>query len=795
MIDPTMSGMPPAAGGESGGFMASLMNKLPQPQGQPLRPVPGAGAEPNDFYDRLAQADPTAEAELKKVIKDVRQRSLDGRDALERGWWQKLLYLHGRQWIYYAPRAGWQDKRLARWIPRPVTNICSTTVETIHAIIQTVTPSARIRPNGNNPVNVITAQLADQLEPVIAEEHRMPARWYEADWWAPAIGTVFLHPCWDRDDPRNQTFVQAMQCPECQYLAHPLDLEEGALPGCPECGTPAEMFQPGVDERGPIGEHENLGAGRTDIVTALELLFPTYYQRWEDVGELIRMRWRPKTWYEGRPYFDQIRFSSSNQESSLTMFRQLATMTDLTTSPFTGSYATQARETGCVESELWIRPTPKYPEGLWARVVGGLQGDLVIVRDDERGIVPGPLPYRDFEDKVLWPWVRYPYQEIGGRVWAKGCLENIIQKQDQLNRNDSMVELIMQRMANPIWLEPKGAEVQRFTGEPGLIVRYQVVAGTNAKPERLEGSTPGQAFFALRQQYFEDAERLTGTRDVLQGIQPGGIEAFSALNLLVERSQAHFTPMFKARGRAYREWYMLALELERSYGPAERTKPVLGGSDTWTFQTFKRQDLAGSISVIVEDGAEQPKTALGKRAALQQGQVLGVIDVQNPQTQYRALELLGIPEIAPNLDEQTKASQIEQDKYLTWVDGGRQGPNPLVVLSTDEHPIHIQQLDLWASSDRVRERLVGDPTMHDEVTFHRVQHIVASTNPFGLPIPPPGVMMPGMGAPAGPGGAPAPAGPPGMGAPVEGAARGPMNSDAESDVVNAPQQPTAGAPA
>lgn len=788
---PNLFGSTSGPSGPPAGLLAALaggQSVMPQPGKPKLRLAkPAEGLTGTAFYDALAQGDPAAEAQLRKVFSDVRTSSMEGRELIERGWWQKLLYINGRQWIYYTSRGGWADKRMARWIPRPVTNICSDTVQSVRAMLSGVELSARIRPEGSDPINSLTAGKCDELEPAINEEHRMQSNFFEADWWTPALGVSLLHPHWDRDDSTHTEFVQSKQCPQCGYLAHPLDVAEGKVEGCPDCGTPAEAFVDGVDQSGePIGQNEIVGRGATAVVSPLEVLIPVYFQRWADVDRLIRLTWRPKSYYEGRDYFSEIQFRSTPADRSLQMYRALAMMTDLATTPYSGTGATGSRVEGTIEAELWMKPNAQYPDGLWCRSVGGQHGEAFIIRDEERGIMPGPLPYRDVKSRPLWPWIYYPYEEQGGRIWARGCLDSIISKQDQINRNDSMVELIMQRMANPIWLEPKGSEVQRFTGEPGLIVRYQVVAGTQAKPERLEGMMPGTAHFTLREQYFADAERLAGTSDVLKGVRPTGVEAFSALNLLVERSQSRFTSLFKARGRAYRDWFEVAIELERVYGPRERTITREGARGLWMSEVFLKKDLQGSISVIVEDGSDTPKTSLGKRAALQQLQQMG-FRFDDPDKQYQVYELIGLTSIAPTLSAQIQAAQVEHEQYEQWVHGGRLDPktgqpsqvpmavnpltgqpqaigpapgNPLTVYAWQDHQIFKQQIDIWANSDKMRALLANDPLAVIEVTTNRTQHIVATMNPFGLPTPQqqPGV-LPGSGAPA-PG---APAGGPGGG--------------------------------
>src|SRR5690606_18865000 len=60
------------------------------------------------------------DAELLKIIKRGKSECFDGRWAFERLWWRNILYVLGRQWIYYDRKSGeWRDKRMAKWMPRP----------------------------------------------------------------------------------------------------------------------------------------------------------------------------------------------------------------------------------------------------------------------------------------------------------------------------------------------------------------------------------------------------------------------------------------------------------------------------------------------------------------------------------------------------------------------------------------------------------------------------------------------------------------------------------------------------
>src|SRR3970040_445722 len=80
-----------------------------------------------DMYQNLG--------EMLKFYKDAKRECLDGRSSIERLWWRNILYILGRQWIYYDRKRGqWVDKRMAKWIPRPVTNIASEVVESLVAM-------------------------------------------------------------------------------------------------------------------------------------------------------------------------------------------------------------------------------------------------------------------------------------------------------------------------------------------------------------------------------------------------------------------------------------------------------------------------------------------------------------------------------------------------------------------------------------------------------------------------------------------------------------------------------------
>lgn len=749
MANTPISVPPPNSGPEPPGLDAAVSAIF---SGQP--------AAPPDPYAALLN-----DAAAVKLLDDTRKFCDPGREAFEWGWWRVLLYFLGRQWIYWNPATRtWNDKRLAKWVPKPVTNKIRETYDSIFALLSDITPSVNARPVGQKPANVITAETTDEIMPLIHDEHGMTPLMGDADFWAILLGNAYLHPHWDPNDPVNQRTVQLWQCALCQSVVPP-DAIVQAGNKCPNCGSPA--LQPARDASGqPVTQQIVIGRGKTIVCSPFEILLPLYAQSFEAVDRLIHHTWLPRHEIEDmvqdQAVLKKIQWTTSPQQRSLQLYRSLAMQSDLPMSPSTWQTSgTMGEVEGATVQRLWVKAGQRYPRGVLLEFIGEGTGAVVNRSANRDGGMEPYLPYETMEGEPLWPWIHYAYKRIAGRLYAQGAMDTILQKQDQINQIDSMTQLTANRMGNPIWLEPKGAEVERFTGEPGLIVRWQPVGANGAKPERIAGENPPQSFFALRQQFLGDIEDAAGTYDVVKGAKPAGVEAFSALNLLVERSQSRFTPTFKARGEAYRQWAEIAVELERAYGPDERIRNVQGPNQNWTQKVFQRTKLQGSIAIVVEDGSNTPKTSLGRRAAIEHANQLQLLaPQQNPDQMYAMMQELGVSALVPSLDADVKSALQEQQMFEEWATGGMQGPPPLARMPWHNDQVHLNENRKWMNGDAIREILANAgpaaPMIVQALAMHLQEHLM------GMQALAMNMAASGPGGPGGPaaaaGGAPAPGG-------------------------------------
>lgn len=269
------------------------------------------------------------DARLIEVFKKTKTECLDGRWIFERTWWRNIMYVLGRQWIYYDRRRGqWVDKRMAKWIPRPVTNLCSSSVESIQSLFGSIKLSATARPIGAGAANMAAAEVADGMLPLLHEEHGMDDAILRMDWWLIVTGNAFLHPMWDKTAVEGGIVLPYERCVSCGTVVPPRELSAaGNL--CPKCQ--AGTFVQAQDDAGQIiGEQLNVGRGRTEALSPFEVAIPPIYDNHEDSHVTLRLRFRPKAYYEDNfPHLvPKIRWQKSPTERSLQVLRALATQGD-----------------------------------------------------------------------------------------------------------------------------------------------------------------------------------------------------------------------------------------------------------------------------------------------------------------------------------------------------------------------------------------------------------------------------------------------------------------------------------
>jgi hypothetical protein len=719
---------------------------------QQTNSLSATGQPPTDAQPTVPS--PYDEGRLLTMFDTLKREAVEYRWIWEREWLRDIFYVANRQWIFFHPtRREWVDKRLQKWIPRPVTNKMAETLQAIRTNLAAIELAVVARPVGHDTESIAAAEIADQISPLIHEEHFMNQVMREADFWLICTGNACLQLSWDKDFRFNRIFVPHEQCMSCGAVLPPKAIVEAGQ-HCPQCG--GTLLQKATNPDGsPAGEIVAFGRGKTTALSPFEWAVPSNTTRFDELPYIIRLRWRDKHWFEANKpeLVPQITWEKSPADRSLQIFKSLALTNDIGTGSqfaYLGAAGAHTVE-GVTEYELWLKPTPEFPDGLVMRVYGD-KAPIMAHLEDTEGI-PGPIPYKDIEGNPLFPFVHAQYEQMGGRLYGRSALSPLIQKQDQLNQLDSLIQLCVQRMANPVWIVPEGAGIDHFTGEPGLVMKWNPLASAGqGKPERVAGLDVPSSLWEFRAQIIKDMEDLSGAFDIIKGQKPTGVEAFSALQLLVERSQSRFTSVFQARGEMYRRWFSLALEMERQFGPDQRTWAIIGPNRGYTFRHFENAQLQAQVVIKVEDGSNMPKTALGKRAAIEQANQLQLLDPNDPDQKYALLTNFGLSDLVPSLNYHVQSALQLQDEFEQWTQSP-QGPSPLVIKPWFDPHIHWIERVKWLNTDKMREMMTANPGLEPIIEAHLQQLQMLMTppvqvGPTGKPVqqgPPTGGNAPGGG--------------------------------------------------
>jgi len=740
----------------------------------------------------------TTDQQYIEFFDTCKRQAMADRWIFERQWTRALHYLNLRQWLApFSRTEGWRDARIGKGVPKPCTSKPKEIDQSIRSMFASIRFGVIVRPNGSTTTAITTAATADDLAPLLHDVHQMDVVMNEGDFWLVNLGNTVLHSYWDEDRVYGFIDIPFETCATCQK-EYRGDIIANSGQKCPACG--GTSFVPAKNPDGtPKVEPRPKGAPVSEALSPFELAFPLNRPAWAKVPYVIRMRWRSKHEFEENPklapLIPRIQWQKGSSERSLQIFQSLALQNDIPTTRLgnfgpTGSVSSSI-EDGVAEYELWHRPTNEHPDGLVLRVFQ--DSDPIVYHDDDQGL-PGPIPYKDAKGNPLFTFTHAGYQQVGGRVIASGVHEPVIQKYDQLNRLDSLIEMIAMRTASPQWMIPKGAETAwlgNSPGVPGLILQWNAqTAGQAGRPELIPGIPPDSALMSWRKMILEDIEEATGTYDILRGTKPSGVEAFSAMQLLVEAGQRRFSSAFQARGNLYKDWYGFAIELERQFGPDERTLAVMSPTKSWKFQTFKKADLRGDVTIVVEDGTVTPKTSLGERAAIEHLNQLGFLDKGDADQRYTIFQKFGLTTLVPALDAQVQAALKKQEDFEQWIAAGAwktipPGTNPHDIPGYPlkwhrwyDPQIHRSEFLKWANSDKVQQMLAQMPQAEGLLEAHLLiidQAIIEAATGQAVdpnpetepPAPPPGPPQPG--APAG--AVPPPPGPP-AGPPPRGAGRG-----------------------
>lgn len=656
------------------------LKKQPDRDIKPPKLMPDSHAEgaegPYGNYDFIRQR-------VKSKVEDIART----RWQFERLWFHCVMYYIGNQWIKWDDqKREWRQRNLKRkWVPKPVTNRFATTINTIRGTISQARVEPSCWPASDQPLDIAAAEIAEQVIPVIDQEINADRVRELASAWMTLCADSFGFPYYDHsDDSLGTTNIPDERCMICGHIATPAEFEDSS--SCPSCGIPAGLTEEAEPHSYPIGRM------RVDVMSPLETYIRIDGRELRDLREFTRLRIYTKESVKARYPQMGPRAQSSLQtqtKQAQNYLRMIAYMT--------GTTQAIGRSEGDIlgvftHVEL---PSDEFPEGL-----------CCVMADDETILEVGPSPWHEQKadpntdetnKRYYLPLVQWGYETVPGRIYHRSPSFDLLSKQDQRNRLESLMELSVMKGVYNSWLLPTGSNITRLSGEPAQLIRYTLTGTGGAKPEVVTSEPFPQSVMMWLEKIDSDFEELGGTYDAMKGTTPKGVSAGYAIQMLTERSMGRFGPVFTNWSATWIELYRMLLCIFRANVTEPRIAKIKGDAGTWQMKQFYGADLSGAVDLKVEGGKEKPRTKIAEQAMVEAMINMGVLRPDaDPIQAYKIADSFGMAHLIGQQAEDFRAAAKEWDLFL-------QGQEPVLMPDVDNDIIHLSDHTSRAKSDKFQE--------------------------------------------------------------------------------------------
>lgn len=585
-----------------------------------------------------------------QIISTIQQEARDFhylRHGFERDWYRNLLYRQGHQWIVWdGVGRRFRQKKIKSWIPMPVTNKFASVLDALVALLLRVEPTMQWRAlDPNDEAAKSRAETASKLIDRAKEITQFRHWRHEVANWMVYTGQAYLFSYYDPDGG-GELRVPYYRCDTCAHENLPASFEDG----CPQCGQRATSVA--VDAQGvPREEVFTAGALRTEVASPFETLMDFGVYGWHHQSRVLRVKDRPLTYFQRYGAKGQAVPASKSQTLSEFYQHALAHMSS-GSSAGASTFASTRVPTG-TEYYYLRKPDDDYPDGLMA-IVGG---DQLLVKE--------PLTYRDQNGQPLLPVSQFLFDPIPGSAAGKTVANDLAPKQKQRNELESLIQLITMRSANPVWIVPYGTDVEGFSGQPGAVLKsIQLSPSANSEPRRLPGENIPGSIMAWLEKIDSDMEEMASVFDVMKGNAPPGVTAGYALQLLIERGQSRWGPLFQRWENGMTAWATHATMLLRDYMPSEQLLEVLGPFGEWDLAQFKSEPMK-TLALVVEAGSNRPTSALSEQAIVDNLIAKGLIDLHDPGNRAEILRSVGMSKYDHVSDWDIKDAAREEEAFLS----------------------------------------------------------------------------------------------------------------------------------
>lgn len=512
------------------------------------------------------------------------------RTSFERQWYTNIAFFLGKQWVTWAQSGSFANAKLVEpsappWRVRLTINLLRSYVRRELARLSSSAPRGYVMPSTSDSADQAAARAAESLHSYLIDAVELDVQEEIADLWAILTGTGFLKT----------------------YYSEEVDPATGMLGKiCVEPVSPFHIFVPALDEPRLNMQPWIMHAA----VKSPDWVYATYG---------VEMKPEDKA---GADLLEERLFNAMG-------------LTDK-----------NATKKGILVKEVWIAPSPSFPEGgLCAVAQGKLLGDQ---------IMPWPYAHGHF------PFVSRIHTPTN-RFYGSCFLDDLIPLQKEYNKQRSKIVESVNLMTKPQWIVEKGTvDVRQMTSEPGAII--QVVPGGRAPQQTALSPLPNYVLDNI-ERVRQEMNEIASQNEVSKGTVPGRVEAATAIAYLQERDDSALSAALRSKERSYQEIGRQLLALVVQYWDAQRTVQVVGKNENFEAFLLSGADLRGNTDFRVVPGSATPVSRAAKKAELMELMKMGVIPA------HKGLAYLDMPELGRLYEELQSDARQAQRENLKMMQG------------------------------------------------------------------------------------------------------------------------------
>ena len=582
-------------------------------------------------------------------VLDVKESLTKQRWLFEREWYRNVLFYLGQQWITYEETfRRWRTRNLPRWVPLPVTNRLSSTVNVIRSSVAQIVPAFTATPTEENERSILSSAAADKYLDVIMQESGFRSARRRLASWVTVTGNGFLLTEFDTSADTGTITVPGERCQACGAEIRPNEIPENMM--CPQCGSQDLKEDPKLGLQIPQGRI------KVSALSPFEVYVNNQIQELEDQPVILQIE--TKNLHSVKQAYGKLADDVEGDQEYDTGQHYLHTLSYMTQTGYGTGIAQGKKVDDPTESvtlyRVYCKTHEDYPEGVYLVMTG----DQHILEKIE----PYPFKFKNTQ-RAFYPIVHVRYDDVPGRFWAKTPIDDLVPKQRQRNELESLYQVIIMRCANPVWVMPTGVQSTPITGDPGIVIRYSGQGGL--KPERLPGMDAPVSVIKFIEQIDQDFEEIANTFAVMKGKNPGSVRAASAIQMLLERGFGRYGSVFDNLEDAYEHWAIQALELWKQKAVFPRVQAVAKAAGSWQFMEFLGSDI-GEVDIRVEAGSTRPRSQASRQMLVGQALQWGLLNPQDPEQKMKVFEEMGMTHLLPGAEADTKVVAEENARYMTW---------------------------------------------------------------------------------------------------------------------------------